>query len=92
MDLRPGNTEALVGRRRDSAEMMPVPKSDPDIVAQLQSIHPKWLIHVESNLRDRARLEHSLWCHALDWHVSTYNYWVHDASESVYIAVKMEGE
>lgn len=71
--------------------MMPVPKSDPDIVAQLQSIHPNWLIHVESDLRDRARLEHSHWCHALDWHVSTYKYWVHDASESVYIAVKMEG-
>lgn len=61
MNIRPGKIENLTARRRASEDMLPSPNADEEVVSYLQSLHPKWLIHVESLLEDRARLEHSHW-------------------------------
>jgi hypothetical protein len=61
MNLREGNIKALVGRCRDSKDMLPVPKGDADVIAKLQRDNRKCLVHIESHINDRARLEHSHW-------------------------------
>lgn len=91
MKLRLGNINALVGRRRDSSEMMPLPKPDADVLAHLRRTHGNCLVNIEADIKDRARLEHSHWCTSGDWHVASHIYYVDDDDGKVYIVVKMEG-
>jgi hypothetical protein len=92
MKLRPGNLRHLRCQRRDSREMLTCPPADKDVIEHLEKLHPRALVHVESWLHDRARLEHSYWCHSADWHVANYEYVVDDETGKVYIVTTMEGD
>lgn len=87
MNLRKGNKDGIFGRRRDSEDMLPCPSADKEVIEYLQKEFPRHLVHVESWLYDTARLQHSHWCHAGDWHVSGYEYYVDEDTKKVYIVV-----
>jgi len=92
LNLRVGKIENLVGRRRGSSEMLPVPKPDAEVLTYLREKYRTRLVHIESDINDRARLEHSHWANSGDWHVADHMYYVDDDTGKVYIVVTMMGD
>lgn len=92
MNIRPANTDAITPQRRTSEDMLPVPRADEDAIVHLeQLLGRRWMVHIEASLDDRARIEHSHWCHCGDWHVAEHKYFVDDDTRKVYIASRIEG-